>query len=533
MIPPATSIQEIYQHYHRGPVAVLRLFERVFESVSLYGSPSEDQQERSLRLMSEEVDRLKAQIENQDVEIGRLRQRNYELERRNSELESNLVKDSHNSSRPPSTDPPWGKRTKSLRQPSTRRPGGQPGHKGQTKTFAAHPTKQIVHRPAQCRHCQTSLETATVVRNERRQIIDIVPARLRVTEHRAEVRRCAGCGKTTKGEFPAEAKSAVQYGPGVKARAVYLLHYQMIPYRRTREAMRDLFGCDLSSGTINNIVEEAGSRLIEAELKIKKKLRRAPVIHVDETGLRVNKQCYYVHLTSTPKLTHYLVDPHRGKAAVEAIDILPRYRGTCVHDGWPIYSLYSRCTHALCGAHLLRELVFFIEANAEQKSWAEPLKRLLLEIKSEVERGREAGQRRLDAERQSAFIARYQAIIHQGLKLNRSAESKAGSDKVQDRRETDGLRKQAGRLLRRMDHRRSEVLRFMTDFSIPFDNNLAERDLRMVKLKQKISGGFRASQGARTFCRLRAYLSTLSKQRRHNFSALKSLFHCQTPAFTS
>ena len=153
MIPPTTSIQEIYQHYHRGPLAVLRLFERVFESVSLYGSPDADQQERSLRLMSEEVDRLKTQIENQQDQIRHLRQRNFELERRNSELESNLVKDSHNSSRPPSTDPPWGKRTKSLRQPSTRRPGGQPGHKGETKNFAAHPTKQITHRPRQCKHC--------------------------------------------------------------------------------------------------------------------------------------------------------------------------------------------------------------------------------------------------------------------------------------------------------------------------------------------------------------------------------------------
>lgn len=524
MIPPATSIQEIYHQYYRGPAAIVRLFEKVFGFTSLFGSSDEDQQERTIKMLSEDVDRLKAQIENQRAEISRLRHRNFELKRRNSELESNLVKDSHNSSRPPSTDPPWGKRTRSLRQPTTKRPGGQPGHKGQTKTFSAHPTKQIVHRPQHCKHCQSSLESATVVSNERRQIIDIVPARLRVTEHRAEVKRCAGCGKTTKGEFPVEAKSAVQYGPGVKARALYLLHYQMIPYRRTAEAMRELFGCDLSSGTINNIVKEAAGRLIEAELKIKKKLRRSPVIHVDETGLRVNKQCYYVHVTSTPKLTHYLVDPHRGRAAVEAIDILPRYRGTCVHDGWPVYSLYSRCTHALCGAHLLRELTYFIEANAEQKSWAEPLKSLLLEIKSEVERGREAGNRRLDADRQAAFIAQYQEIIKEGLKLNRGAGSKAGSDKVQDRRETDGICQQAGRLLRRMESRRSEVLRFMTDFSVPFDNNQAERDLRMVKLKQKVSGCFRASQDARMFCRLRTYLSTFRKQGRRTFTALKTIF---------
>jgi len=367
------------------------------------------------------------------------------------------------------------------------------------------------------------LAAAETVGSERRQVIDLLPVKLRVTEHRAEIRRCAACGRRTKGLFPAEVRAALQYGPAVKARALYLLHYQLLPYQRTSEAMRDLFGCAISPGTIANAVEAGAGGLVETELKIKRKLRRSRLIHLDETGLRVAGRGQYVHVTSNERLTHYASDPHRGRAAVEAIGILPGYRGNCVHDGWPTYALYTQCGHGLCGAHLLRELTFFAEAKAEQGTWAGPLKGLLLEIKGEVERAREDGARHLASDQESSFLMRYEQLLKQGIELNAGTEARAGEGAAADRGESagDGVRQQALKLLRRMERRREEVLRFMTDFGVPFDNNQAERDLRMVKLKQKISGCFRAEQGARRFCRLRTYLSTMRKQGKAILKALE------------
>src|SRR5918912_3083051 len=184
----------------------------------------------------------------------------------------------------------------------------------------------------------------------------------------------------------ASVRSGVQYGSGVKARVLYLQQYQLLPYARTAEAMRDLFGCPLSTGTVANIVRECADALLETELKIKRSLRRSALIHADETGLRVAGKLHFVHVTSNGRLTHYTAAAGRGKTAMEEAGVLPRYRGTCVHDGGPAYSFYTQCRHALCGAHLLRELTFFAELSEETKAWASPLKELLLEMKGEVER---------------------------------------------------------------------------------------------------------------------------------------------------
>jgi transposase len=224
------------------------------------------------------------------------------------------------------------------------------------------------------------------VGQRRQQVVEVVPAKLRVTEHRLALLRCGRCGKTTRGEFAGAVHSGVQYGIGVKARVLYLQQYQLLPYQRTAEAMRDLFGCPLSTGTVANIVGECADALLETELKIKRGLRRSSVIHADETGLRVEGRLQYVHVASNERLTHYAASAGRGRTAVEEAGVLPRYRGTCVHDAWPAYSFYTQCRHALCGAHLLRELTFFEELSEETKAWAAPLKELLLEMKAEVER---------------------------------------------------------------------------------------------------------------------------------------------------
>ena len=329
-----------------------------------------------------------------------------------------------------------------------------------------------------------------------------------MTEHRLAVLRCPACGRTTRGEFSGAVRSGVQYGPGVKARVLYLQQYQLLPYARTSEAMRDLFGCRLSAGTVANIVRECAEELVETEVKIKQRLRRSSVIHSDETGLRVNKRLAYVYVASTARLTHYAAASHRGRTAISEINVLPRYRGTCVHDGWLAYTHYTRCRHALCGVHLLRELTYFEELAAETKAWAAPLKELLLEMKGEIERVKGEGARQLPADRLAELTGGYDRLVAAALLAQPPPDV------------PEPVCKQARNLLLRLERRKEEVLRFLTDFCVPFDNNQAERDLRMVKLQQQTSGCFRSAEGARRFCRIRSYVSTMRKQGRGVLPAL-------------
>jgi transposase len=502
---PMPTCFEIYETYQRGPAAVLRLFEEALGTRAIYGPPPPDTQQRTIDSLSEDIGRLKRQISRLKAALGEARGEVDWLRRRNTELEQLVTKDSHNSSRPPSSDPPWAKRTKSLRRPSGRRVGGQPGHAGHTLRLTQKPQRVVTHRPARCRHCACSLVGARAAGVERRQVVELVPARLRVTEHRAEVVRCASCGRRTKAEFPEGVTATVQYGPSILARALYLHDYQLLPYARTAGAMKELFGCAISAGTLSTAVRRCATGLIETESKIKRGLRRSPIIHADETGLRVEGKLAYVHVASNERLTHYAADVRRGKAAIDEIDILPAYRGTCVHDGWLSYTHYSGCRHALCGAHLLRELTYFEELSEVTKAWASPLKELLLEMKGVAEH--EGAQ--VPAWQVSELTARYDRLVAEG-------------QEAQPPPDVPPLAwRQARSLLRRLERRKVEVLRFLTDLSIPFDNNLAERDLRMVKLQQKVSGCFRTGEGARRFCRIRSYVSTARKQGRGVLQALE------------
>jgi transposase len=495
---------EIYETYQRGPAAVLRLFEEALGTLTIYGPPDPDTQQRTIDSLSDEIGRLKRQVSRLKAALGEARGEVDWLRRRNTELEKLVMKDSHNSSRPPSTDPPWAKRTKSLRRPSGKRPGGQLGHVGHTLRLTQKPTRVVTHRPAQCRHCSSPLGEGRSTGAERRQVIDLVPARLRITEHRAEVVRCPACGRGTKAEFPTGVRATVQYGPSVLARALYLHEYQLLPYARTAEAMRELFGCALSAGTLSTAVRRCAAGLIQTEVKIKRGLRRSPIIHADETGLRVKGKLAYVHVASSDRLTHYAADVRRGKAAIDEIDILPSYRGTCVHDGWLSYTHYSGCRHALCGAHLLRELTYFEELSEETKAWAAPLKELLLEMKGVAEgEGAQVPEWQVEE-----LTARYDRLVAEGQVAHLPPDVPPSAYR------------QARNLLRRLERRKAEVLRFLSDPAVPFDNNLAERDLRMVKLQQKVSGCFRTGEGARRFCRIRGYVSTMRKQGKGMLQAL-------------
>jgi transposase len=502
------SPRHIYDTYCKGPVAVIGLFEQTFGTHVLCGPPTPDQQQ-VIDSLSTQLDELRAQLERSRTECGTLRGENYRLRRRLCELEALISKDSHNSSRLPSSDPPALKRTRSLRRPSGRRPGGQPGHPGATLLRRPKPSRVIMHRPGQCRHCAGPLALGHLISSERRQVIEIVPAKLRVTEHQAQVVRCRRCGLPTKGEFPQGVRAPVQYGSTVKARTLYLLNYQLLPYARAREAMGELFGCWPSKRRLESSVAEGTGALVETELQIKRRLRRSAVLHADETGLRVGGGCYYVHVASNSRLTHYGYDAQRGARPFQRSTFCPSITARACMMGWWAYSYYTRCKHALCGAHLLRELIYFSKLEEQRKRWAAPIGELLLKMKQEVEQVKEAGGDRLGTARLATLQTSYKQLVREGLEANPPPEV------------PDPVGKQARNLLLRLEGRQAEVLCFLRDFAVPFDNNQAERDLRMVKPKQKVSGCLRTEDGARYFCRLRSYLSTMRKQGRGALKALE------------
>jgi transposase len=277
--------------------------------------------------------------------------------------------------------------------------------------------------------------------------------------------------------------------------------------------MKELFGCSISPGTIHTTRAACATKLVGTEERIKTSLRQASVVGADETGMRVEGQSQWVHVARTDRLTHYACDARRGKAAIDAIGILPAFKGTCVRDGWLAYSQYLGCQHSFCNAHLMRELVYIEEISEEQKQWTTPLIKLLMEIKAAIEKTRSAGEERLSEEQQERFVRRYDKLVKRGARLNpRPAKEQRDPSKRKFKVVQVKHRHPAVPLVERLAEKREEVLRFMTDLRVPFDNNGSERDLRMVKLQQKIGGCFRTIKGAEAFCRIRSYLSTARKQ---------------------
>jgi transposase len=306
---------------------------------------------------------------------------------------------------------------------------------------------------------------------------------------------------------------------------VYLQNYQLLPLERTSQLLTDLLGCRISQATLRKMAEECAAGLAETEAEIKAQLRHSAVLHADETSVRVNKAGHYVHVASTEFLTHYGYHQQRGQAAMEEIGILPQYTGHVVHDGWWSYWQYRSCRHSLCVAHLLRELIYIEESHPHQRGvWAEPMAKLLLEIKQAVDEARRAGEGRLSEEQIRDYDQRYHEIIEQAVELN--PERLASTKEAAGKRGKLGKVRQteARNLVSRLERHKSEVLKFMTDFCVPFDNNQAERDLRMLKLQQKTSGCFRTTEGARRFCRTRGVISTWRKQGRELFASLEKVF---------
>jgi transposase len=472
-MPITITREEFHEIYEQGEEATFKLFERLVEQINA-------------------------------------------LEARVVELEARLNKDSHNSSKPPSSD--WNRTPKSLRQKSDKPIGGQPGHVGNSLKQVEKPDQVQEHPLHGTCECGRDLSEGKKRGYGRRQVFDVPKPVMEVTEHRAETRECA-CGLLHTADFPAGVDAPVQYGPNIRSILVYFSQYQMLPQKRITEAMADLFGVTISEGTVNKTIQEAYDRLEATEKAIKENIRGSSVVHGDETGIYIGGKRWWQHVFSTGLFTYFFCHPKRGTAALNDDGILERFIGRLMHDGWKSY-FDVECLHGLCNAHHLRELVFLSEECHQR--WAETMIKHLCHIKKAVDRAKAAGRKQLAPQTLQRYRKRYELIVACGNRAN----------PLQTERKIPGSRGRirqtpARNLLDRLVKYAEETLAFMHDFEVPFDNNLSERDLRMSKVKQKVSGCFRSTFGAQAFCRIRGYISTV---RKHGLNVFDQIVKCFDPA---
>jgi len=445
-----------------------------------------------------------------------------QLQAENAELRRQLGMNSGNSSRPPSTDSPFEKPApKSLRRRSGRKPGGQPGHPGTTLRQVEEPDEVIVHEPRACAGCGRALTEAPVTGLTRRQVFDIPPVTVKVSEHRLVERQCA-CGARTRADAPAGVDGPVQYGPRIAAIIVYLYVGQFLSKKRTAQALAELFGTPISHGTVAAMTARAAGGLDNFLELVRGRIAAAPVAHFDETGLRVDGKLRWVHSASTGKYSLIIVHDKRGTAAMDAAGVLPAFTGVAVHDAWAPYDTYRSARHALCNAHALRELQAVTDQSpAGQWCWAEQTADALCEMKELVDTALAATGDSLTGIDQTALsdaLYRY----HSAIQIGATATAERAT-KVQAKHHA---------LARRLIKRQDDYLRFTTDPQVSFDNNAAEREIRMIKVRQKVSGCLRTLTGADQFCAIRSYLATAAKHDIRFFHALTTLAegHAWTPA---
>jgi transposase len=461
-----------------------------------------------IELLRAEIAELRALVEEQRAAIE-------ELRNENAELKARLSQNSSNSSRPPSSDG-YAKPTRQQRRSAGRKAGKQPGAGGSNLARVADPDEVVMHEPSDCSDCGLSLDGADIVDEEVRQVFDLPRRKVIVREHRARRRRCL-CGHETKAPFPPEAINVTCYGPKVRALAVYLVCGHHLPFERAALVMSDICGLSISVGSVVNMVKEAAVGLDGFAIAVREALRSERVVHFDETGARVSGKLFWVHSASTDELTAYIVHGNRGGKAMDDMGLLAltnkdgnviwSFDGIAMHDGWRSYRSYD-VVHALCNAHHIRELR--AAGVVWDQNWALQMIELLCSAKKSVESAKQQGFDCLDASTYHGILSRYGKLVQQGFD---------GNPKRARRKQSKTYN-----LLIRLDEHREDVLRFASDFDAPFDNNQAERDIRMVKLQQKISGCWRTFHGAEYFLRVREYLSTARKQGQQAFDVLVALF---------
>ena len=422
-----------------------------------------------------------------------------------AELERRLGLNSSNSGKPPSSDGlKKPARVSSLRERSGKKPGGQKGHKGETLRQVTDPDVVVNHYPPACSMCGVGFDPKTSVGHSARQVFDLPqPQPLVVTEHRAHDCQCPACGVKTRALFPDGVNAPVQYGARITAFAIYLLHYQLLPENRLAALMADLFGVKVAAATIARMSRTCAERLQGFVETVRDLVAGTPVKHMDETGFRISGKTQWLHVASTTLLTFYRVCAKRGSLLANVVGIV-------VHDHWKPYYTIEGVLHALCNAHHLRELKALVEIEKEE--WARKMLRLLRRACHVTSSARERGvplRSRLIA----CFERRYDAIVAEGLAFHETqrplvcAVIKGGG-----KRRGCAPRRTGHNLLLRLGKRKEDTLRFLRDPTVPFTNNQAERDGRMMKLRQKISGGFRSLQGALDFALIRSFVSTARKQ---------------------
>lgn len=432
-----------------------------------------------------------------------LEERLVELVAEVKELREQLNKNSRNSSKPPSSDGYGKPAPKSLRTRSGKKSGGQPGHEGKTLMRVEVADHVIEHKLERCPVSGRVLRDRDIVGDIRRQVFELPEPRLEVTEHRVFIYRSAG--QTVQAEFPPGVLAPVQYGPRFQSFLVYLHEHQFVSQERVSQFCEDLYGYAVSEGTLARARKQCFSQLETFETAVKERLSQSEVLHSDESGLRVEGKLNWVHVAGTDKDTHFHIDPKRGREGMERAGILKSFTGTLVHDCLSGYFTWDQCQHGLCNSHLLRELRSFEEAGQQ---WAAQMSELLTTAWQHPERSSLRGWRR-----------KYQNILHCGYTENPFV----GWEHTRKRRGRKAKPKVIN-LLDRLCVHRDSVLRFLSDPAVPFTNNQAEQDIRMVKIKQKISGTFRSLNGAQIYCRIRSYISCARKRDVSVFKALQNAF---------
>lgn len=450
--------------------------------------------------MDSKLSELTGQVVSIQQEVIDVRKANQQLNIRISELEARLNKNSGNSSKPPSSD--GYKKMQNNREKTGKPTGGQWGHEGKTLEKVQNPDEVIEYKTPETCDCGYDLNSVESIRKTR-QVFDIPKPQVRVTEHVTHEKVCPVCGKVHKTEFPAKVTQPAQYGENMHILMNYFTQYQLIPLERAAEAIEDITGQAVSEGTLVNAAYALNERLEEPVEEIKQKVTDSEVAHFDETGMRSEGKTKWLHVASTEKLTYYAVHEQRGEKAARDIGILPDFKGTAMHDHWKPYYRFNDCTHAECNSHHLRSLKDVVE-NYHQE-WADEMAGLLIEIHRRVEGLKTQGFNQTSEEEIQLWHERYHDILSKGM-----VEDNQKSPQILNKK-GEPKKSKPLQLLLKLQQYDIETLAFMYDFEVPFDNNLAERDIRMQKLRQKISGCFRGKNGADVFCRIRSYISTARK----------------------